>query len=59
MGSRNGAFALGARDLEAIEDLLGSHLEPGQTATARDKALKECCCTIQELSLDVVDCQNV
>jgi SEC-C motif-containing protein len=58
MRSRYSAFALAARDREAIEHLLRTHPEPGQTATARRKALKESCRTIQWLSLDVLDFQN-
>ena len=58
MRSRYSAFALTARDPEAIEHLLRTHPEPGQTAAARRKALQESCRGIQWLSLDVLDCQN-
>ena len=58
MRSRYSAFALAARDPEAIEHLLRTHPEPGQTAAARRKALKESCRNIQWLSLNVLDCQN-
>ena len=58
MRSRFSAFALGARDPQAIEHLLRTHPEPGQTAAARRKALQESCRTIQWLSLDVLDFQN-
>jgi uncharacterized protein YchJ len=56
--SRYSAFALGASDPEAIEHLLRTHPETGQTSAARRKALKESCRNIQWLSLKVLDCQN-
>ena len=58
MRSRYSAFALAARDPEAIEHLLRTHPQPGQTAAARRKALQESCRTIQWLGLDVLDFQN-
>jgi len=58
MRSRYSAFALAARDPEAIEHLLRTHPESGQTPAARRKALKESCRNIQWLSLKVLDCQN-
>jgi len=58
MRSRYSAFALGASDPKAIDHLLRTHPETGQTAAARRKALKESCRTIQWLSLKVLDCQN-
>lgn len=58
MRSRYSAFALGASVPEAIEHLLRTHPEPGQTAAARRKALRESCRSIQWLSLNVLDCQN-
>ena len=58
MRSRYSAFAVGARDPEAIEHLLRTHPETGPTAAARRRALKESCRTIQWLSLKVLDCQN-
>ena len=58
MRSRYSAFALAARDPKAIEHLLRTHPETGQTAVARRKALKESCRTIQWLSLKVLDCQD-
>ena len=58
MRSRYSAFALAARDPEAIEHLLRTHPETGQTAAARRKALKESCRNLQWLSLNVLDCQN-
>ncbi len=58
MRSRYSAFTLGASDPEAIEHLLRTHPETGQTAAARRKALKESCRNIQWLSLKVLDCQN-
>lgn len=58
MRSRYSAFALAASDPEAIEHLLRTHPETGQTAAARRKALKESCRNIQWLSLNVLDCQD-
>jgi len=58
MRSRYSAFALGASDPEAIEHLLRTHPETGQTAAARRKVLKESCRNSQWLSLNVLDCQN-
>jgi len=58
MRSRYSAFALAAKDPEAIEHLLRTHPEIGETAAARRKALKESCRNIHWLSLDVLDCQN-
>ena len=58
MRSRYSAFALGARDPEAINHLLRTHPETSQTAAARRKALMESCRTIEWLSLTVLDCQN-
>lgn len=58
MRSRFSAFDLAARDPQAIEHLLRTHPEPGQTAAARRKALMESCRTIQWLSLKVLDFQN-
>jgi SEC-C motif-containing protein len=58
MRSRYSAFALGASHPEAIEHLLRTHPETGQTAAARRKALKDSCRNIQWLSLNVLDCQD-
>ena len=58
MRSRFSAFALAARDPQAIEHLLRTHPEAGQTAAARRKALMESCRTIEWLSLKVLDFQN-
>ena len=58
MRSRFSAFALAARDPQAIEHLLRTHPEAGQPAAARRKVLKESCRTIQWLGLDVLDFQN-
>jgi SEC-C motif-containing protein len=58
MRSRYSAFALGARYPEAIEHLLRTHPETGQTAAAHRTALKESCRNIQWLSLKVLDCQD-
>ena len=58
MRSRFSAFALASRDPQAIEHLLRTHPEAGQTAAARRKALMESCRTIQWLNLKVLDFQN-
>jgi len=58
MRSRYSAFALGARDPEAIDHLLSTHPETGRTAAARRKDLKESFRNLQWLSLKVLDCQN-
>ena len=58
MRSRYSAFALAARDPEAIEHLLRTHPEPGLSTAARRKALQESCRTIAWTHLDVLDCQN-
>ena len=58
MRSRYSAFALAARDPQAIAHLLRTHPEPGQTEAARRQALKESCRSIQRFSLEVLDCQN-
>ncbi len=56
--SRYSAFTLGASVPKAIEHLLRTHPETGQTAAARRKALKESCRNIHWISLYVLDCQN-
>ena len=58
MRSRYSAFALAVSDPKAVEHLLRTHPEPGQTAVARRKALNKSCRNIQWLSLKVLDCQN-
>ena len=58
MRSRFSAFALAARDPQALEHLLRTHPEAGQPVAARRKALMESCRTIQWLGLDVLDYQN-
>lgn len=58
MRSRYSAFALAARDPQAIEHLLRTHPEPGQTAAARRRALKASCRSLQWIDLAVIDCQN-
>ena len=58
MRSRFSAFALAARDPQAIEHLLRTHPEAGQPVAARRKALMESCRTIQWTHLDVLDFQN-
>jgi len=58
MRSRFSAFALAARDPQAIEHLLRTHPEAGLTAAARRKALMESCRTIEWLSLKVLNFQN-
>jgi len=58
MRSRYTAFALASRNPQAIEHLLRTHPEPGQTEAARRKALKASCRSVQWISLAVLDCQN-
>jgi len=58
MRSRYSAFALGARNPAAIEHLLRTHPEPGQTAADRRKSLQDSCRHIQWISLEVQDCLN-
>jgi SEC-C motif-containing protein len=58
MRSRYSAFALAARSPQAIEHLLRTHPESGQTEAARRKALKASCRSVQWISLAVLDCQN-
>lgn len=58
MRSRYSAFALGGRNPAAIEHLLRTHAEPGQSAAARRKSLRDSCHTIQWISLEVQDCQK-
>lgn len=58
MRSRYSAFALAVRNPQAMEHLLRTHPEAGQTAVARRKALKASCRTVQWISLTILDCQN-
>ena len=58
MRSRYSAFALGARDPAAIEHLLRTHPEAGQTAADRRKSLQDSCRQIHWISLEVQDCRN-
>jgi len=58
MRSRYSAFALAARNPQAIEHLLRTHPEPGQTEAARRKALKASCRSVEWINLVVLDCQN-
>ncbi|MFO7628962.1 MAG: YchJ family metal-binding protein [Prochlorococcaceae cyanobacterium] len=58
MRSRYSAFALAARDPQAIKHLLRTHPETDQPEAARRKALKASCRNIQWISLAVLDCQN-
>ncbi len=59
MRSRYSAFALAARNPQAIEHLLRTHPEPGQTEAACRKALKASCRrNMQWIGLAVLDGQN-
>lgn len=58
MRSRYSAFALAARDAQAVEHLLRTHGEPGQTEAERRKALRASCRTIEWIGLTVLDTQN-
>lgn len=58
MRSRYTAFALAARDPQAIEHLLRTHPEPGQKPAARRRALQVSARELQWLGLSVLHCQN-
>jgi uncharacterized protein (TIGR00106 family) len=58
MRSRYSAFALVARDPQAIEHLLRTHPETAQTPAARRKALRASCRTIEWIGLAVLDGQS-
>jgi SEC-C motif-containing protein len=58
MRSRYSAFALVARDPQAIEHLLRTHPETAQTPAARRKALRASCRTIEWIGLTVLDGQS-
>jgi len=58
MRSRYSAFALAARDPQAIEHLLRTHPETAQTPAARRKALRASCRTIEWIGLAVLDGQS-
>jgi SEC-C motif-containing protein len=58
MRSRYTAFALAAKDPKAIEHLLRTHPETGQTAGARRRALTDSCRNIKWLGLNVLDYQD-
>jgi SEC-C motif-containing protein len=58
MRSRYSAFALAARDPQAIEHLLRTHPETAQTPAARRKALRASCRTIEWIGLTVLDGQS-
>ena len=58
MRSRYSAFALAARDPQAIEHLLRTHPEPGQSQAARRKALKASSRSVEWIGLAVVACRN-
>ena len=55
MRSRYSAFALAARDPQAIDHLLRTHPEPGQSPAARRQALRGPVRTIECISLSVLD----
>lgn len=58
MRSRYSAFSLAARDPEAVEHLLRTHPEPGQSAAARRRSIKASCRSLQWIGLHVIDRQN-
>jgi SEC-C motif-containing protein len=58
MRSRYSAFALAARDPQAIEHLLRTHPETGSTPAARRKALRASCRNIEWIGLAVLDGQS-
>ncbi len=58
MRSRYSAFALAAKDPQAIEHLLRSHPEPGQPEAERRRALKASSRSLQWIGLAVLETQN-
>ena len=58
MRSRYSAFALAARDPRAIEHLLRTHPEPGETEAARRQALRASCRKLDWIGLTVHDRQH-
>ncbi len=58
MRSRYSAFALAARNPQAIEHLLRTHPEPGRTEAERRKSLKTSARGLQWIGLSVLHTQN-
>ena len=58
MRSRYSAFALAAKEPQAIEHLLRSHPEPGQPEIVRRKGLKTSSRSLQWIGLSVLETQD-
>lgn len=58
MRSRYSAFALAAKEPQAIEQLLRTHPEPGQSEAERRKALKASARSLQWIGLSVLDAKD-
>jgi SEC-C motif-containing protein len=58
MRSRYSAFALVASNPQAIEHLLRTHPEPGETEAERRKALKASGRSLEWIGLSVLDCRK-
>lgn len=58
MRSRYSAFALAAKDPQALEHLLRTHPEPGQKPAARRRALQASSRELQWIGLSVLKCQQ-
>ena len=58
MRSRYSAFALATRDPQAIEHLLRTHPEPGQSEPERRQGLKASTRSLQWIGLSVLETQN-
>ena len=58
MRSRYSAFALAARSPQAIEHLLRTHPEPGQSEAERRKSLKASSRSITWIGLSVLECER-
>ncbi len=58
MRSRYSAFALATRDPQAIDHLLRTHPEPGQSEPERRQGLKASTRSLQWIGLSVLETQN-
>lgn len=58
MRSRYSAFSLAGRDPRALEHLLRTHPEPGQSAATRRRALQASCRSLQWIGLRVLAQQH-
>jgi len=58
MRSRYSAFALAARDFQAIEHLLRTHPDSAQPPAARRRALRASCGSMEWIGLAMLDCES-